>query len=189
MVETRKSRSLILLSFRYLIMMRPSCGSRFSLISSLAMILMRLVMASRSFLGGAFQVGEVRLLFLSGEFQVSGVLEAEVLHDLVEFFPTLDFAVKFRDRLGNGSFGGHDRLHVEAGHELDIVHRKDVGWIGHRDGQRGAYAGKRYNLVADSGVLRYELDYRGIYLIKLKVNGWDAVLAGKDTRNFVIADE
>ena len=33
-------------------MMRPSCGSRFSLMSSLDMILMRLVIASFSFIGG-----------------------------------------------------------------------------------------------------------------------------------------
>ncbi len=81
------------------------------------------------------------------------------------------------------------RLHVKAGHELDVVHGKDVGGIGHRDGQRGTDARKGDNLVTDRGVLRYELDYRGIYLIKLQVNGGHAVLAGKDTGNFVIADE
>ena len=37
-------------------MMRPSCGSRFSLMSSFAMILMREVMASFSFIGGVMMV-------------------------------------------------------------------------------------------------------------------------------------
>ena len=52
-VETRKSSSFFFPSLRYLIMMRPSCGSRFSLMSSLDMIFMRLVMASFNFSGGA----------------------------------------------------------------------------------------------------------------------------------------
>ena len=49
-VETRKSSSFFFPSFRYLIMMRPSCGSRFSLMSSLAMIFTRLVIASFNFM-------------------------------------------------------------------------------------------------------------------------------------------
>ena len=44
--ETRKSRSLIRPEILVLILMRPSCGSRFSAMSSFAMILMRLVIAS-----------------------------------------------------------------------------------------------------------------------------------------------
>jgi len=52
-VETRKSNSFFFPSFRYLIMMRPSCGSRFSLMSSFAMIFTRLVIASFNFIGGA----------------------------------------------------------------------------------------------------------------------------------------
>src|ERR1700732_1984926 len=119
MVDTRKSRSLIFPSFRYLIMIRPSCGNRFSLISSLAMILIRLVMASRSFKGGVitacripsirrrtrtsfsygsilmslaapFQVGEIRFLFFRGQLQVRGFLGAQVLHHLFELVSALD---------------------------------------------------------------------------------------------------
>ncbi len=238
-VETRKSRSLILPSLRYLIMMRPSCGSRFSLMSSLAMILMRLVMASRSFIGGdhhrlqdsvnpeahahfffvrldvnvagapldgvgqdqvhqlddgrflgrAFQLGEVHLLFFGGEFQVRGFLAGEVLHHLGEFFFALRLAVELGDGFGDGGLRGHHRLDVEAGHELDVVHREDVGGIGHRDGQRRADARKRNDLVADRGILRDQLDDGGIHFVILQIDGGNAVLAGKHTRNLIIADE
>ncbi len=50
--ETRKSRSLDLPEILVLILMRPSCGSRFSAMSSRAMILQRLVIASLSLSGG-----------------------------------------------------------------------------------------------------------------------------------------
>ena len=51
--ETRKSISLVAPSAAKRILMRPSCGSRFSAMSSFAMILMRDVIASRNFIGGA----------------------------------------------------------------------------------------------------------------------------------------
>ena len=55
-VETRKSSSFFFPSALYLIMMRPSCGSRFSAMSSLAMIFRRLVMASFNRSGGLITV-------------------------------------------------------------------------------------------------------------------------------------
>jgi len=55
-VETRKSNSFFLPSALYLIMMRPSCGSRFSAMSSFAMIFRRLVIASFSLSGGLITV-------------------------------------------------------------------------------------------------------------------------------------
>ncbi len=54
--DTRKSMSLELPLSAYRILMRPSCGSRFSAMSSLAMILMREVIASRIFIGGAMML-------------------------------------------------------------------------------------------------------------------------------------
>ena len=50
--ETRKSMSLDWPLSAKRILMRPSCGRRFSAMSSFAMILMREVIASRNFIGG-----------------------------------------------------------------------------------------------------------------------------------------
>src|SRR6266436_4056005 len=141
------------------------------------------------FLGGALQIGEICLRFFRGQFKVSPIFGAEVLHHLFELFTTLGFAVELRDGLGNGRFRGDHRLHVKARHELDIVHGKDVSGVGHRDRKRGTDTRKRDNLIADGGVLGYQLDYGGIYLVELQVNGGNAILAGKYTRNFVFTDE
>ena len=50
--ETRKSISLLVPWSLKRSLMRPSCGRRFSAMSSLAMILMRDVIASWNFMGG-----------------------------------------------------------------------------------------------------------------------------------------
>ena len=50
--DTRKSMSFGCPLSAKRILMRPSCGSRFSAMSSFAMILMREVIASRNFIGG-----------------------------------------------------------------------------------------------------------------------------------------
>ena len=60
--------------------------------------------------------------------------------------------------LGDGDFRRDDRLDVVAGHELDVVHREDVGRIRHRDGQRGAGAAERDDLILIGGVGGNELD-------------------------------
>ena len=54
--ETRKSMSLVWPLSLNRILMRPSCGRRFSAMSSFAMILMREVIASRIFSGGAMML-------------------------------------------------------------------------------------------------------------------------------------
>ena len=54
--ETRKSMSLDLPLSANRILMRPSCGRRFSAMSSFAMILMRDMIASRNFIGGAMML-------------------------------------------------------------------------------------------------------------------------------------
>ena len=88
-----------------------------------------------------------------------------------------------------GRFRRDHRLHVEAGHELDVVHREDVGGIGHRDRQRRADARERDDLIADRGVLRDELDDRGIDFVELQIDGRNAVLPGEHRRDFVVADK
>ena len=54
--ETRKSISFDWPLSLKRSLMRPSCGRRFSAMSSLDMILMREVIASRSFMGGAMML-------------------------------------------------------------------------------------------------------------------------------------
>ncbi len=54
--DTRKSISLVWPASLKRILMRPSCGRRFSAMSSFAMILMREVIASRIFSGGAMML-------------------------------------------------------------------------------------------------------------------------------------
>ena len=51
--DTRKLISLVAPSTAKRILIRPSCGSRFSAMSSFANVLMREVIASRNFIGGA----------------------------------------------------------------------------------------------------------------------------------------
>src|SRR6266849_5369204 len=97
-VETRKSNSFFLPSALYLIMMRPSCGKRFSAMSSLAMIFTRLVMASfkRS---GPLQRRRVQLRFFGGQLQLL-VVHDQVFHHLAQFFVIgLIAAVKPGDRV------------------------------------------------------------------------------------------
>ena len=54
--ETRKSISLPRPASLNRILMRPSCGSRFSAMSSFAMILTREAIGSRNFSGGAMML-------------------------------------------------------------------------------------------------------------------------------------
>ena len=142
-----------------------------------------------SFLGRAFQLGEVHFLFFGGEFQVRGFLAGEVLHHLGELFFALRLAVELGNGFGNRRLGGHHRFDVEAGHELNVVHGEDVGRIGHRNGQRRANPRERNDLVADGSVLRDQLDDGGVDFVILQIDGGNAVLAGKHTRNLIVADE
>ncbi len=142
----------------------------------------------RSFFGRPFQTGQVHFGLFAGKFE-RFVLAGKVFHDLVEFLDAFRCAVELVDRFADGRLGSDHRLDVEAGHELDIVHREDVGWIGHRDRERGPDAGERHDLVADGRFLRDELDYRRIDFVKLQIDGWNAVLPGENRGNVVVADE
>jgi hypothetical protein len=86
-----------------------------------------------SFVGGFFQGRQVHFRFFGGQLHL-GFFAGQVLHDLFQLFSGFYGAVELADGLGDGRFGGDDRLDVEAGHELDVVHGEDVGGIGHRDG-------------------------------------------------------
>ena len=123
----------------------------------------------RGFVGGPFESGEVHLGFFSRQLHF-GFIAGKVFHDLVELFAGLDGAVELADGLRNRGFGGDYRLDVEAGHELDIVHGEDVGRIRHRDGKSGADARKRHDLVAHGGLLRHELNHRGVHLVKSQID-------------------
>ena len=132
--------------------------------------------------------GQVHLGLFAGQLE-RFVVAGKVLHHLVEFLDALHRAVELVDGFADGGFGGDHRLDVEAGHELDVVHGEDVGRIGHRDGEGGADARERDDLVANGGFLRDELDHGRIDFIKFQIDGRNAVLAGKNGGNVVIADE
>src|ERR1700693_4407513 len=51
---------------------------------------------------------------------------------------TVSRSSSLADPREDGAVGGNHRLDIETGHELDIVHREDVGGSDHRDGERGA---------------------------------------------------
>ncbi len=91
------------------------------------------------------------------------------------------------DCFADGGLRRHHRLHVEAGHKLDIVHREDVGRIGHRDRERRSHARKRHNLIADCGFLRDKLDNGWIDFVELQIDRRDAVLPGKHCGDVFIA--
>ena len=235
-VETRKSSCFFLPPICIFSMMRPSCGRRFSLMSSFAMILRREVIASfslsggfmidcknavnteadaefffvrlhvnvagsalhgvgehevhelddGSFVGRSFEFGQLHLLLFSLHFDVGGVAEVvHRLHDLLELF-FFRSAVGLVDALDDGTFRSDDRLDVEAGHELDIVHRKDVGRIDHGDGERCTYAAERENLVALRGFVRDQLDDGGIDFEIGKINGGHTVLARQEVGDVLV---
>ena len=62
-------------------------------------------------------------------------------------------AVILRNCLLNTGFSDDHRLDVQARHELDIVHGKDIGGVNHRQRQRGANSGQREDRI----LLRYFL--------------------------------
>ena len=87
------------------------------------------------FLGGFFQCRQVHFLFFRRKFHVAAFFGAEVLHHFGEFFAALHLPIELSDCFVHGGFRGNHWLDIEAGHELDVVHRKDVGGINHGDGE------------------------------------------------------
>ncbi len=140
------------------------------------------------FVGGLFELRQIHFRFFCCQFQV-GFIAGQVLHHLVDFFAGLNRAVKLPDRFADGRFRRNHRLHVESGHELDIVHGEDVGRIRHRDRQRRSHAGKRHDLVANGGLLRNQFDDRGVYFVEFEVDRRNAVLAGQHRSNVLVTDQ
>jgi len=71
------------------------------------------------------------------------------------------------------SFRSHDRLDVEASHELDVVHRKHIGGSTMAMVRRRANAAQRKNLVTFGGFEGNQLDYSGVNFKIGKVDSWD----------------
>ena len=143
---------------------------------------------NRSLFGRLLKRGQIHFLLFGRELHRS-IVAGEVLHHLVEFFYALDVAVKLVNRFADRRLGSHHRFHVETGHELNVVHREDVGWIRHRDRQRRPHAGKRHNLISNGGFLRNQLDYQRIHFVKLQVYRGHTVLPGKHCSDVIIADK
>ena len=94
----------------------------------------------RSFVGRFFQFGQLHLLFFRLQFDVAVVHLRHRLHYGFEILFLGPAAVGLFNPRQDRAFRGHDRLDIEAGHELDVVHREDVRGIDHRDGERRAHA-------------------------------------------------
>src|SRR5208282_774462 len=142
-----------------------------------------------SFVGRLLQFLEFEFLLFGLHLDVgafAGIVHR--LHDLLElgFFRS---AVGLLDALDDGAFRGHDRFDVEAGHELDIVHGKDVGGVHHGDGERSADPAERQNLIAFRGFERNQLDHRGIDFKIRKIDGGHAVLAREKVGDILIREE
>ena len=143
----------------------------------------------RRLFGGGLQLGEVDLLLVLQELEVLLVLLLrEVVHDLLEL-EGMDGAVVPVDRLLDGDFAGDYRLHVVAGHELDVVHGEHVGRVHHGDGQGGAGAADRHDQIFLRHLARDELHDRVIDLDLREVDGGHAVLLGEDAGDVLFFDE
>jgi len=103
--------------------------------------------------------------------------------------PALPLGVVLLDRVGDGHFRGDDRLDGVPGHELDVVHREDVGRIRHRDRERAPGAAERNDLVLARGLGGNELDDRQVDLELREVDGGDAVLLAEESGNLLVLDE
>ena len=93
------------------------------------------------------------------------------------------------DRVGDGDFRRDDRLDGVAGHELDVVHREDVGRVRHRDRERAAGTAQRDDLVLARGLGGNKLDDGEIDLELREVDGRNAVLLAEERGDLLVLDE
>src|SRR5208337_4487961 len=143
-----------------------------------------------SFVGSFLQLRQLHLLFFRLQFDVAIVHLLHRLHYGFEvFFFLFGTAVGFFDARENGAFRSDYWLDVEASHELDIVHRKDVGRINHCDGEGRAYATQRKDLVSLRGFKRNQLDDGGIDFKVREVDGGNAILPGEKIGDVLIGEE
>jgi hypothetical protein len=86
------------------------------------------------------------------------------------------------DGFTNRGVGRDDGLDVQAGAELDVVHREDVGGIRHRERERVAIPRDRNDVVFRSRVARDQSDDVGIELEVTQVDRRYAVLPAEEVR-------
>ena len=89
----------------------------------------------------------------------------------------------------DGSLRRNDRLHVKAGHELDVVHREHIGGIGGRDGQRAPDTAERNDQVLLGDLGRNQLDDGRVDLEVGEIYRGNAVLTAQHGGYVVIVDE
>ena len=132
---------------------------------------------------------DVELLLLLEDLEV-GVSAASARSSMT-FFSSSDVvgAVVVVDGGLDGDLGGHDRLDVVAGHELDVVHGEDVRRVGHRDRDRGAGLVDREDVVLARDVGRDELDDARVDLEVGEVDRRDAELLRETLGDVVLGDE
>src|SRR5208282_67304 len=141
-----------------------------------------------SFVGRFFQFAEFELLLFALHLDVGFAGIVDRLHYVFELF-LFGSAVGLVDALDNRAFRGHNRLNVEAGHELDIVHGKDVGGVDHGDGERSADAAQRQDLIAFRGFVGNQLDDGRIDFKIREINSRDAILAREKIGDILIGEE
>jgi len=138
----------------------------------------------RRVLGRLPQLGDIDgVLALLERFDV---LVIEVLHDVLDHAGRVVVLV---DGILDGGFGRHHRLHLEAGHELDVVDGEDVTGIRHGDGEDVARAVDGNDLVLLGDFRRDQLDDVGVDLEVGQVDGRDTVLSAEERGDVVFADE
>ena len=83
----------------------------------------------RRLLGLLLQLLEIDLLIVVEHLEVAGadVVLVQVVHHLLEL-DRVGGAVEALDRGAQRLLGGHHRLDVVAGHELDVVHARTRWW-------------------------------------------------------------
>ena len=138
----------------------------------------------RGILGRLPQLGDVDVVVPLPE--GLDVLVVEVLHDVLDHAGRVVVLV---DGVLDGGLRRHHRLHLEAGHELDVVDGEDVAGVRHGDGQDVAGAIDGDDLVLLGDLRGDELDDDGVDLEVGQVDGGDAVLPAEERGDVVFADE
>ena len=135
-----------------------------------------------------FQCRRIQVLLVTGQFEVGIFLVSKVLHHLAERFIVTRVAVELRNGFGNSGLRSHYWLNIEPGHKLDIVHREDVGRIGHGDGEGRADARQRHNLIPDGRVLGDQLDDILVHFVVFQIDRGHTILAREHAGNLVVGD-
>ena len=142
----------------------------------------------RCVFGRFFERSEIELFFL---FQNLEIGIDDVLFQVVHHLLQLDGVgrtVIAIDGSTKRRLGSDHRLDVVAGHELDVVHREDVGWIDHRESDLGT--GLRYwkDRVLPGNVRRNDLNHRFVDPDILEIDRRDTEVLGKERDQIFVAD-